>query len=59
VRDPGYPYELLAAFGFGYTANGFPLRFLAHVERDGGSRYIELGVEPTSGLEPLTSPHYE
>jgi len=51
LRDPRYPYELLADFGLGYTENGVPIRCMARVELETGPGYIELGMEQTVQIE--------
>lgn len=51
LRDPRYPYELLAVFGLGRTKNGVPIRCMARVQLEGAPGYIELGVEQTVQIE--------
>ena len=48
LREPPYPeYEVLANFGFGYSAEGLPKRAPAHVGLEDLPGYIELSVEQT------------
>jgi hypothetical protein len=51
LRDPRRPYELLINLGLGSTEEGFPIRCMARVVLEGGSGYIELGVEQTLQIE--------
>ena len=51
LRDPRYPYEVLADFGLGHTEDGVPIRCIARVALEGEPGYIELGVEQTVQVE--------
>ena len=51
LRNPRSPYDLLADVGLGNMEEGFPMRFMARVGLEGGSGYIELGVEQTLQIE--------
>lgn len=51
LRDPHYPYEVLADLGLGRTEDGFPIRCPARVGLEGVPGYVELGVEQTLQVE--------